>query len=55
MLRPIFFATCFFEIEKINGAPFGAPFILGTLDFLDFLEPLDSLAFKPAISSLPQI
>ena len=28
MLRPIFIAACFFEIEKINGAPFGAPFII---------------------------
>ena len=28
MLWPIFFCNLFFDIEKINGAPFGAPFII---------------------------
>lgn len=28
MLRPIFLQLVFFEIEKIIGAPFGAPIII---------------------------
>ena len=57
MLWPIFFVTCFFDIEKINGAPFGAPFIIflvfwGALDLLDFLEPLDFLDSLDPLSLL---